>query len=111
MSRSTCRGCKQAFFKDEPWKTLCLSCWQRGKNSTAATVAEQSNRIGELMQQNDALRQQLANVRRLIELGRNSALTPERLATLIRLAHPDRHGGSVASNEATAWLLSLRGKV
>jgi hypothetical protein len=32
------------------------------------------------------------------------------LSRLIRLCHPDRHGNSEASNEATAWLLSQRGR-
>ena len=34
--------------------------------------------------------------------------TPEMLARLIRLAHPDRHQGSEAANIATAWLLAQR---
>jgi hypothetical protein len=33
---------------------------------------------------------------------------PDMLARLIRLAHPDKHGNSQASNEATAWLLAQR---
>ena len=31
------------------------------------------------------------------------------LALLIRCCHPDRHNGSAASNECTAWLLAQRG--
>ncbi len=39
----------------------------------------------------------------------NKALIPcDMLARLIRLAHPDKHGNSQASNEATSWLLSQR---
>ena len=30
------------------------------------------------------------------------------LASLVRLAHPDKHGGSEAANKATAWLLQQR---
>ena len=32
----------------------------------------------------------------------------ERLPLLLQLAHPDRHGNSVASTKATQWLLALR---
>lgn len=32
----------------------------------------------------------------------------EMLSRLIRLCHPDKHGNSPASNEATSWLLAQR---
>lgn len=35
---------------------------------------------------------------------------PDMLAQLIRLTHPDKHGNSRASNEATVWLLAQRQK-
>ena len=37
-------------------------------------------------------------------------LTHDRVMQLIRLTHPDRHGGSALSNEVTKWLLELREK-
>lgn len=37
-------------------------------------------------------------------------IPPDMLNRLIRLSHPDRHGNSPASNEATAWLLAQRQK-
>jgi hypothetical protein len=36
------------------------------------------------------------------------SIDSDMLARLIRLSHPDKHGNSKASNEATAWLLALR---
>ena len=41
--------------------------------------------------------------------GRSEAIPSDMLKTLIRLAHPDRHGNSPAANKATAWLLKARG--
>jgi hypothetical protein len=40
--------------------------------------------------------------------GATSHIPDEILARLVRLCHPDRHGGSAAANEATAWLLKQR---
>ena len=35
-------------------------------------------------------------------------IPPEQWRRLVQLAHPDRHGGSVAAQEATRWLLEHR---
>lgn len=67
--------------------------------------------ISRLRQEVETLRMQL-----ILEKNRNrpsaqsgSVSIPEdMLGRLIRLAHPDRHGNSDASNKATAWLLSQR---
>lgn len=34
--------------------------------------------------------------------------TSKRLEQLIKLAHPDKHGGDPVANDAVKWLLSLR---
>ena len=36
------------------------------------------------------------------------SIPSEMLSRLIRLSHPDKHGNSPASNEATVWLLAQR---
>lgn len=37
-----------------------------------------------------------------------ATFTPDELDTLVRLCHPDKHGGSKAANDMTARLLALR---
>ncbi len=43
-----------------------------------------------------------------IDLGQHDHIAPEMLRRLIHLCHPDKHGGSEASNTATRFLLGLR---
>lgn len=38
----------------------------------------------------------------------NGTFSPEEIDTLVRLCHPDKHGGSKAANDMTARLLALR---
>ena len=40
--------------------------------------------------------------------AQRGTFTPDEIDTLVRLCHPDKHGGSKASNEITARLLALR---
>jgi len=35
-------------------------------------------------------------------------LDDRRIRQLLQLAHPDKHNGSAAANDATAWLLEQR---
>lgn len=37
-------------------------------------------------------------------------ISPERVKELIRLCHPDLHGGSELATKTTQWLLNMRGK-
>lgn len=77
-----CPTCGEKFFQDEPWKRTCLPCWKSRKFAETA------------------------------EAWRPPPPAPvipgDMLARLIRLCHPDRHGGSEAANVATCWLLEQR---
>lgn len=67
--------------------------------------------ITRLRQEVDTLRTQLLlekNRSRPSPVSAASGIPEEMLGRLIRLAHPDRHNNSEASNKATAWLLSQR---
>lgn len=67
--------------------------------------------INRLRQEVETLRMQLIlekNKTRPVAKTGGSAIPDDMLGRLIRLAHPDRHGNSEASNKATAWLLSQR---
>lgn len=50
----------------------------------------------------------IQEIARLRDQG-SSSFTKDEIRTLIRLCHPDRHGGSAAATNMTAKLLSLRG--
>ena len=61
-------------------------------------------------EQERCLKYEIAYLREEISRRRNSPPIPSDIREkAIRLTHPDRHGGSAAANEVTAWLLSQRG--
>lgn len=45
-----------------------------------------------------------------LDLFQPAPIPPEMLRRLIHLCHPDKHGGSEASNIATRYLLALKDK-
>lgn len=79
-SMKTCPVCGNHFHQDQPWKKTCLSCWKQRKGIETATAPAPAA----------------------------PAIPPDMLARLIRLCHPDRHGGSEAATVATQWLLEQR---
>lgn len=135
MIEKTCIECGDSFEVDEAkaWATRCLPCWiaqqdRQGKKKVDALKAEVNywrNRaqgkgdvaeLDDLRRQIDVLRAQnrrlhadLAQARRSAAPVNRGAVIPEgMLPRLIQLCHPDRHGGSVAANKATVWLLDQR---
>lgn len=96
-SPKTCQLCGRTFYPDAHWKTLCLPCYKK----TKARENEATSELTELRSENYRLRSMLTHS--------HGAIPPGILNSLIRLAHPDRHGNSKAANDATAWLLSQRG--
>lgn len=123
-----CATCAAPFSRgaDEPWKRRCLSCWKatRGRGEAIELQREIAGLRGELAAANALVsmlqRRHAGEVRMLrLELaaarlggaGSNAGVADElreNLPRLVRLCHPDRHEGSVAANQATAWLLGLR---
>ena len=91
----TCRTCGAGFTTDKDWAKQCLPCWRDRRNGGQADddLTRARERIKELEW----------------ELKAASRSTPGLDATmrrrLIQLCHPDKHRGSVASQEATKWLL------
>ncbi len=79
---TACPTCGTEFFQDEPWKRTCLPCWKQRKGIETGEARHPP--------------------------AAAPTIPGDMLARLIRLCHPDKHGGSEAANVATAWLLDRR---
>lgn len=79
-----CPECGARYFQDQPWKRVCLPCYLKAKKAETFTRPPPPPP--------SALPQ----------------IEPTMLRRLLQLCHPDRHGNSPASNEATRYLLALR---
>ena len=105
---------------------LCLSCWIERENAFQL-VDELKSEIKQLLSgkprtprgENKKLKARVAeleveNMRLRMTAGSRQtatgAIPNDVIRLLIQLAHPDRHGGSQASQKATQWLLSQKGK-
>lgn len=104
MTRAICTSCGTSFWRNptDTWKTLCVTCWR----STRARTDNEADRLH--IQLDRALTEAAMLRRQVARLEARAGIPPEMLARLIRLAHPDKHQGSKAANEATQWLLSQR---
>lgn len=74
-----CPECRKPYFRDQTWKRVCVTCYLASKAPPAPPAIAAP------------------------------AIEPGMLRRLIQLCHPDRHGDSQASNEATRYLLALKG--
>lgn len=110
LERATCEECGDTFIRapGESWKRLCLSCWKAtpaAKKAARDKLAQLTAELAETRAERDRLR---LRVLTLEHADTPPPIPPEMLRRLVRLCHPDRHGGSEAANEATAWLLAQR---
>lgn len=110
MSYAACTRCGTSFFRDndEQWKKLCLSCWKETKAPRRNAQADDDAVFmrGYLQGLEQGRRAAMAEHR-----DGGATLDAERLRQLIRLCHPDLHGGSDLATRVTAWLLDLRKRV
>lgn len=82
-ARVQCPTCKtRTFIQDQPWKLVCVTCYLARKGKTAPTAHYPVM---------------------------TDPIEPGMLRRLIQLCHPDKHGNSEASNNATRYLLTLKG--
>lgn len=103
-----CPECGEAFYQSEPWKRVCLPCWRESKDGAPQPRSSDADKLA---YENLLLRQQVAQLKRRLTQPMDAprpSFPGDMLARLIRLCHPDRHGGSDAANTATAWLLAQR---
>lgn len=129
MKRALCSDCGKGFFREEgeTWKTLCIPCFKRGKDSERQAELEQANSRAlaaetEAANLRGQLRQAHAEARHFFEMAmerqaeicalRERATIAddlhEHLPRLLLCCHPDKHGNSRAATLATQYLLQLR---
>ena len=131
QEQAHCGGCFRNFWRDtrETWKVHCDNCWPHSpqakrdyRDKMTALIAEREQVLQDkkiIEQEREAMQMEIENKQKEIDVlndlvnifGDGKFTIPsEMLSRLIRLCHPDRHGNSEASNEATAWLLTQRQK-
>jgi hypothetical protein len=111
----TCCDCTRPFLALGAWQVRCRPCYAQFKGKTAqpaplVDTAALESEIAELREQLQAAKADATRWRRLA-LSKSAPSPPipqEQWRRLTQLAHPDKHSGSIASNEATQWLLENR---
>jgi len=81
---ATCTKCGTDFYRDEPWKKICMACWRETNGRSRSQY------------------------RRPQYSPTAAPVTKVMLSKMIRLCHPDKHNNSDTANEVTTFLLSLR---
>jgi hypothetical protein len=112
-----CECCHTPFVAAKGFERLCPVCFkidrgydlyvgdkallrlQEQYHKQAAEMAQLTDRYTRVRQKAKSLMQAAA-----------SPLTAKKVEKLIRLCHPDKHGGSALATEVTQWLLSQRRK-
>lgn len=119
-----CRDCGDVFPALGKWQTRCRACYATFKAAKATTQEQDTEALHRALRaaeaENATLRRQLTDIAADRDRWRLKAMSkPTRAPAtaripkdcwrrLVQLAHPDRHGGSDAANEATRWLLENR---
>lgn len=106
MHQRTCCICGMLCFID--WDgpdPTCYPCFKDGRGWKMTRADESLRELQECYTGAVAM----LDVARKRPLPNRPPLDASRIEQLIRLCHPDRHGGREMANEVTAWLLSLRG--
>lgn len=109
---TTCPRCGAEFYKDQPWKKICVDCWLESKGKHKGTPSSGSSNISEELEQTRIrLSYYIGRCAKLeSELARRSSVSgfPDHIMDLIFLAHPDKHENSPKATAVTAWLLDAR---
>jgi hypothetical protein len=108
-----CPKCGIAFWKDAPWKRLCIDCWKEASWQAQSRPTRESavDRLqAEVMQLRDEI-EPLRSRNAELELERATGcpvMDPTTWRLLMGLCHPDKHGGTQASLTASQWLNTHR---
>jgi hypothetical protein len=83
MEAAICPQCGKGFYKDEPWKRVCLGCYisRKRKEEKVDTFKPTTKSV---------------------------YIDKELLGKLVILCHPDKHNGSQMATEVTQKLLQMR---
>ena len=108
---ATCPRCGAKFYKDEPWKKVCLDCWLKTKRKP------ETSSDSYVM----SLKSEIRNLRHIVDYyeGYCRQLEQENaqkangkfaghIKDLIFLCHPDKHNNNPKATAVTAWLLEAR---
>ncbi len=104
MSRKRCTHCGMTFEARFENAKLCLPCWQKRERA----LEEYDHLRAENRRLESALWAEQMRAKLEREARQRAPIPTDILRDLIRLAHPDKHANSAASNRCTAWLLSQR---
>lgn len=86
----TCPQCDQEFFRDEPWKRVCLNCFKANKRK-------------EREQSQDSSQREQPQVIIKVE-----PIPPDVLKRLMYLCHPDKHNNSRVATDMFQWLSEMK---
>ena len=89
--------------EEEDWKTKCIFCWKADEDYELTMSELYALRLEEELVK---LNQEM--VYRTVTAQKNAQFTKKELGNLLRLCHPDMHGGSKLSTEVTQKLLDMR---
>jgi hypothetical protein len=107
-----CDLCERPFPAEEHWQNKCLICWKEEKEyklnkADQAFIAMQAAYVD---LQAELVAAKKAAKKKPVSNPSPEGMSQKRIHALIKLCHPDRHGGSEAATEMTKWLLSQRRK-
>ena len=109
-----CRSCNLPFYRNEDWKVTCLICFKSERGYDLYAGDKQMLLLQDGMHDLTEKMKEYAHdgetwKRRAVkEKKKRMPITKEQLKDLIRLCHPDKHGGTKKATEITQWLLSLK---
>lgn len=110
-----CEGCHLPFVRAKGFERLCPVCFKLDRGYTLYASDKMLLLVQESLKdaqsKHEACPKELSKWKtRAVALRRaaKTTLSQERIKTLIRLCHPDRHGNSPEATRITQWLLAMR---
>ena len=107
-----CPRCGSIFYRDQPWKKICLECWLKEKDKKSSSNANPASDLRREFEEVRAKLHYYASRCRQLEIALEEQATysglSERIKDLIFLCHPDKHDNSTKATAVTAWLLDAR---
>lgn len=98
---TTCPCCNLRFVDHDGRYKVCIVCWKRRKGYRLTLGDDAFRDLQFVLFEHESYLS-----------GRDTPpkLSQERIRDLLRLCHPDKHGGSERATELTKWLLEMRNR-